>query len=462
MISFVKTPFRTFYANDVDAYIPEFWAMESIALLEENMVGGMLVNRSFENTVARYGDVVNTRQPSKFTAHRKTTTDSVTVQDAIATNVPVTLNQMLHTSFLIQDGDDSKAMKDLVTEFLQPAIMAQAKFVDQVVLGQLYRFSANSAGRLGNMSSTTVKGDILDARKVMNDNLVPVGNRNLLWTTHGETLALNTDIFLTAYSTGDGGFALREAALGRKLGFNHYMSQNLQTVTATDVVTGAINFSAGYAAGTTSMTVNGLSAAIAVGTFFKVAGDDTILRVSSTTGGSTPTVIVASTGLKRAVVNTAVITLYDPGTVNFGAGYAAGYAKEITYNGTTLPIVVGQVVSFGLSATAAKYTVIQATSTTIVLDRPLEAALSDTNVIHMGPAGDYNFAFDRDAIALVVRPLSPPRAGVGALSAVVNHNGFSMRATITYDGTKQGHLVTLDMLYGIAVLDVNRGAVLYG
>ena len=35
-----------------------------------------------------------------------------------------------------------------------------------------------------------------------------------------------------------------------------------------------------------------------------------------------------------------------------------------------------------------------------------------------------------------------------------------MRVVITYDGTAQGHLVTLDMLCGVKVLDEDRGAVM--
>ena len=49
------------YANDNDALIPELWARESIAVLEENMVMGQLVHRDFSMDVADYGDVVNTR-----------------------------------------------------------------------------------------------------------------------------------------------------------------------------------------------------------------------------------------------------------------------------------------------------------------------------------------------------------------------------------------------------------------
>ena len=39
---------------------------------------------------------------------------------------------------------------------------------------------------------------------------------------------------------------------------------------------------------------------------------------------------------------------------------------------------------------------------------------------------------------------------------------MAMRVTITYDGVKQGHLVTVDLLCGIGVLDSNLGAVMLG
>lgn len=34
------------YNNDVDAYVPEFWANESLAILEESMVMAQLVHRA--------------------------------------------------------------------------------------------------------------------------------------------------------------------------------------------------------------------------------------------------------------------------------------------------------------------------------------------------------------------------------------------------------------------------------
>jgi hypothetical protein len=157
-----------------------------------------------------------------------------------------------------------------------------------------------------------------------------------------------------------------------------------------------------------------------------------------------------------------VITFYTPGAINLGAGYAAGWSKPMVIDGFTVAPKQGQTVSFGTSGSSALYTVIEATTTSLMLDRPLEVALADDAAVNIGPAGSYNLAFHRNAMTLVVRPLAPTRTGVGAASAVVNADGLTMRATISYNGTKQGHLVTLDFLCGIKVLDPNLGAVLLG
>lgn len=457
--------FYLLYANSLDAFVPELWAQESLAILEENMVAGMLVHRDFEPEIAKYGDIVNTRQPAEFTAARKAVTDDVTIQNATATNVPVSLNQLVHTSFLIRDGEESKSFKNLVAEYLRPAIVAQARFVDLVVLGQYPQFITNSVGKLGALTSSTAKGYILDARKKMNVNKAFEQGRNLIWTPNAEAEVLKLDLFISADKIGDDGTAMREASLGRKLQFNHWMCQNMGSVasTAVDTVTGAINNAAGYPAGTTTMTVDGLSAAITAGTMISVAGDANPLRVVSTVGAATPTSItVASPGLRNAVVDDAVVTIYDPGAVNYTAGYSSGYDGAITFDSFTNTPVAGQMVSFGASATAALYTIISATSTTMILDRPLEAALVDDAAINVGPPGEFNLGFHPNAMALVVRPLAAPQSGTGALSSVVNYNGLSMRATITYNGTKQGHLVTLDMLMGIKVLNSSLGTVLLG
>ena len=52
--------------------------------------------------------------------------------------------------------------------------------------------------------------------------------------------------------------------------------------------------------------------------------------------------------------------------------------------------------------------------------------------------------------------------GMGIQMDIITMAGVGMRITITYDGLKQGVLVTADLLFGVEVLDTNLGAVLIG
>lgn len=287
----------------------------------------------------------------------------------------------------------------------------------------------------------------------------------MILTPNSEGTLLNLDLFTAANQVGDEGTALREASLGRKLGFNMFMCQNMASVHgAYTTVGGAINLTAGYAAGYAgAMVVDTFSGAVGVGQFVTINGYTYQIKAHSETLGATTSLTLTSP-LLAAVANNDVITAYQSAYLtNLVAGYAAGWQKAIAVDVGSDVIQVGQVVSFGVTIGAPVYTIIQTNgATSILLDRPLDVAVADDTAVNVGPVGDFNFAFHRNAIAIVVRPLALPKAGTGALSSVVNYNDLSMRATITYDGNKQGHLVTLDMLFGIAVLDENLGAVMLG
>ena len=92
------------FDNDNTAFIPELWASEGLAILQENMVIANLVHRDFENEIRQFGDVVNTRRPGTFQIRRKQDGTTLQGQDATATNVKVPLDQWFYTSFTIKDG----------------------------------------------------------------------------------------------------------------------------------------------------------------------------------------------------------------------------------------------------------------------------------------------------------------------------------------------------------------------
>jgi hypothetical protein len=448
-------------ANDLDAFIPEFWAQETLAILQENMVIANLVHRDFEPIVADMGDIVNTRQPSEFTAVRKDQEDDVTVQDANATNVQVRLNQWLHTTFQIKDGDLSKSMADLVQIYIAPAGLSLGQFVDKALLNQYIGFIGNTAGALGGLTSANARDYVLGAREKLNENKAYEAGRNLILGTNAETSILKDEHFTSAEKRGDGGSALATAHLGHIFGFDTYMCQNMANIAtpaAAAFKNGAINLSAGYPKGATSLVVDTFSGQVVAGNWITINGLPYQV-VSETATLSNSTGLVITPGLRAPVANDDVIKSYIATTVNFGAGYAAGYAKFITLTSVT-NLAVGQSISFGLVAGTRTYTIMQITGSTVLLDRPLDEALTDTTAVNPGPTGGFNLAFHRDAMALVSRPLAVPASGVGARAAVVNGYGLSMRATLSYDARKQAHLVTLDMLFGVKILKTALAAVM--
>jgi len=470
-----KTGFRPCYANEVDPFMPQLWANESVAILLESMVAAQLVHRDFEPTFAKFGQVVNTRKPREFQAKRKGVNDSVTVQNAGADNIDVKLNLHVHVSFMIKDGEDTKSFKDLVEEFLKPAAQAMAREADQMVLGQVYQFLENSAGAIGGLSTSNGPVYITDTRKVMNINKAHLEGRNLIVGPNAEAKLLQNSIFIQANTVGDDGGAMAEARLGKKFGFNIWMCQNMSSVPEdVSLVIGAVNEALGYPKGTTVLTVDGFTGDIFNTTtdthsrWIRINGVPYHVVDSALTTTNT-TAITLEYGLRDAVENDDVIEVSDFGNVETngqtddyisGGNYLVGYNKNINVEAISGgDISVGQLVTFGKSN--VRYAVIETDGSTYVrLDRALEAQVNDEATICLGPAGDYNWAFHRNAVTLVVRPLHMPRQGVGAVAGMAMFGGVAIRTTITYDGEKQGHLVTLDFLAGIKVLDTALGAVM--
>lgn len=443
------------YANAIDAFIPEMWAMEGVAILVENMVVANLVHRDFEEQFARFGQTVHTRKPAELVAKRKTSSDDVTVQDVSATDIAVKLDQHFHVSFLIRDGEETKSFKSLVDEYLNPAAIALARAVDKVTLAQYVQFIQNQAGSLGGLTSSNAVQTITNTGLVLNKNKAFPEGRQFIWSPDAEAVIVQNAVFHEADKRGDTE-GLRTASIGRKLNFDHWMAQNMSQITSVNAGD-AVTITADAVKGATSLALGAIAtASVTKGTWLQVNGKVYQVAADATVTTNAATVTLTY-GLLEEITTSDVGVLCAAPLVNNAGGYATGYAKYLTYDGTGTP-QVGQGVTIGSSLT--RYCIIDVSGSTILLDRPLEADVADNDKLNLMPeGGGYNFAFHKNALTLVIRPLALPRAGAGAVAGYASFKGVTMRVVITYDGTKQGHLVTLDFLAGIKVLDTALGAV---
>ena len=458
-----KLPFITLHANDNDALIPEHWAAESMAILEENMVVAHLCHRDFEDEIAEYGDVVHTRKPSEFTAKRKIDSESVTTQDAVSTDILVPLDQHLHTSFVIKDGEASKSFKYLTDFYLGPAILSIAQQIDRIISGQALRWWYDGAvGQIGQAPTSTTL--MLDTRNALNKLKAPVANRNLILTPDNETDFLKIEAFTSAEKVGDSGTALREASLGRKLGFNCFMAQNqpIGVVPTGGSASSLDDLNGTVAKGSnTFVTTTDMSATWVAGTVLNVGGDIQVVTAVTTV------TLTCWPGARWAHADAEVVEGHFHAKTT--AAFAVGWHKDITYDTITgfsvgQPLLISAETAISTEAHVLAsdiYTVIEAVdSGTFVLDRPLDVALVDNSQIMPLPVGNYNFAFTKNAMALVTRPLALPPTNERA--AVVNYRGLSIRVVMTYDGAAQGTRVTVDLLCGVAQLDASLGQLMLG
>jgi hypothetical protein len=458
----------TCFANDNDALIPELWAREALAKLRGNLVMGALVNRDYSSEVKNFGDVVNTHRPADFSALRKTDADAVTDQDAESPNIPVPLDQHFHTSFMIKDGELSKALPDLLRTYMEPAAYSIAKAMDRVLCGQSVRLQTYTEGRLGEMSSSNADTFILAANTQLDINEV-VGERYMVLGPRAQQQGLSVDLFVSANKRGDQGTALHTASLGTVYNLNSFMDQNMNWVDSalTDHKAGTVT-GAEVAGETGSITVSILAYEVQVGDYVVVAGDGEAYEVSAATASTNTTAVTIYGGTKHAWGAGAVITAYKSAAVNLTAGYAAGWSKAIALDGFTSgkEMQVGQWISFGTGTSRHSYTVIStdnstATESSVQLDRPLSAALTNNQVCFPGPAGGVNLVFVRDCMALVTRPLAQPSSEFGVKSAVAEYDGYALRVVMQYDSSKQGTRVTFDVLCGVAILNEKMGVLLY-
>jgi hypothetical protein len=473
-------PLNRFQGNDTSAFVPEKWAAEAIYILNENMRYGGMVSRNYDPLIANFGDTINIPAPASFVAKRKQNDlDDLVDQDVTASTVQVVLNQRMYVSFVLGDAARSLSFADLVNIYLREAVIANARLIDQCVGAQVYQFLSNGSGQLGGLTKTNAHDQLLGIRKVFNDNKAGESDRWLGLASKSETAMQQAEIFKAAYSIGDSGQALRDAFLGRVAGWNTVLELNTPSVSGATVATSSLTVAGGvHSVGSTVVNLNA-NTSLVTGMYLTIAGDMTPLRITSidtnaiTVNRPTKTAFTTSattSATASGLVNQASAIAAGDKTLYAATGYPAGWMKEIIMDGTAVPHV-GQLVAFKAVADGSLYTpeyccvqvrYISANNYGIVLDRPLVNAVLNNDIINFGPDGDYNFALQKNAVALVNRPLALPPADSGVRAAIGYANGAAIRVAITWDGKSEGTRVTVSGLFGVAVLDSDLGGVLYG
>ena len=401
---------------DNEAFIPELWARESIAILFENMVIAGLVHRDFEQEIRNFGDTVHTRRPDESKIMRRTdaTAAADLIQATNAVDVPVVFNQWFNQTFVIKPGEMSKSFLDLVQVYLAPRMKAMARSIDRTVLGRCANgfglTPATRAGRLGGLTRENVYQACVEVDQIFNQNKAYQEGRNLILSPSAKAQLLLCDRFVKAIERGDGGETLATAQIGTVLNLNTYMSQNVNCVlTGADVATCAV----GTAAAAETATALNVTVTGEAGEYLVIAGNDQPTYMTDKTSGA----VVLNEPLKYGIATGAAgATQYKHCAVY--APQSAGWSKGVVLYGYTHGKApqVGQLLALADAADGVThrvtYTIIEAqedisgTYCTVLLDRPLEADIAkDTTHAYPGPYGSINIALHKKRARVGDSPL---------------------------------------------------------
>lgn len=198
-------------------------AMESLLRLRSNLVMRQLVFTDFKDEFSNKGETVKVKKPATFTADDFQT--EINTQSIEESEVLVKLDKISDVSVEITSKELTLNIQDFGTQVLDGAMQALAQKVDSNLCG-LYSEIPYFSGTGGQTPSKL--DDISNARAVLNSNMVPYANRYAVWDPEAEAKLLVIPSIVNAEKSGNTQ-ALKEANLGRVLGFDHFGAQNIKT-----------------------------------------------------------------------------------------------------------------------------------------------------------------------------------------------------------------------------------------
>jgi hypothetical protein len=213
---------------------PSVIASRGLATLYNNTVLAALVSRDFDAEFSgKVGDTITIRKPATFTAATfDKTARTTTWQDATEDSVTVTLDTIKHVPFHVTDEQMTLNVTDFQTQLLNPAMEALVQAIDGDLAEKLVDVAEGAGGggtvRMSDDPATTDSANYVfrKAREKLTRNKLPLTDRYAVLSPEGTTVALGDEIFLAADKSGSTD-ALRDAIVGRALGFETYETQVL-------------------------------------------------------------------------------------------------------------------------------------------------------------------------------------------------------------------------------------------
>jgi hypothetical protein len=325
-------------SNNLNLYDPLFYANEALIQLHKALGMAGRVHRGYDKNPQQKGSTIEINRPSTFSAQDAPST----AQDLNPGAVAMKLTNWKEVKFKLTDKELTFTTEKVITDHIVPMAYALADNIDSALCALAYKVPY-----FATKSAPATVADVTALRAKLFGNKVPLSDPNAVHVmvdgvAESELLALSA--FTQNQGAGAAGVASQlTGSLGTRFGMEFFSNQNVVTQaagTGADVA-GAVNNAAGYAIGSTTIAVDGISAAavLKAGTPFTIAGSSRSYVVDADATADGTGAIAALTifpGLDAAVVDNAVVT-FD----------IAGHTKNVAFHRNAFALAMAPLTDIG-------------------------------------------------------------------------------------------------------------------
>jgi P22 coat protein - gene protein 5 len=215
----------TITSSNLASAIVKLVAADALPALMGNLVMGNLVNRDCERALAQAGDTVNVSIPPTLVANNLAEGGTVTTQNPTLANAQIVLNTHAEATFQIPDVTKVIAVPELLSLYMQPAVVALAEKIESDLLSLSSEFTANApAGTAG----TAITESTVDAAETRLFNARVPASASKYLVVDGNTYSQLRQIqrFSEFQSAGEAGLrALVDGSVGKIKDFFVFRSQ---------------------------------------------------------------------------------------------------------------------------------------------------------------------------------------------------------------------------------------------
>jgi hypothetical protein len=204
---------------------PTTIARAALSALRNRTIMASLVWRQAETEYGGgTGDSITIRRPPTFVPKKFDRSVGIEPQDITEHGITLSLDDIYDISVVLADETVLLDLRDLNEQVITPSMTAMADAMDRLVINTLDTLPTDLS-----WDDSDVLRTLSEARMRMNRLGAPLSGRTLVLSPEAAKRLLDHDIVRRADASGNGGQALREASLGRLMGFDIYEYSRVPT-----------------------------------------------------------------------------------------------------------------------------------------------------------------------------------------------------------------------------------------